>query len=119
MKQNVCLGCGTCCSHVAVEIDKPVSKEEFQEIIWFVIHQNIRVFIEEDGSWNIEFKTPCNALNKERKCDIYTKRPTICRSYSADNCEKNGEGSYYKHIFRTREDVLDYVRKHTKIKSLT
>ncbi len=116
---NVCKGCGTCCSHVALEIDTPKSKEDFQEIVWFVMHQNVAVFVDHDSSWNLEFNTPCNSLTDKRLCSVYKDRPAICRGYSAGECESNGKGKYYKHIFRTRDDVLKYIKKHTTLKNIS
>lgn len=109
--KNLCNGCDLCCRHVAIEIDPPEDKEGWNNIIWYVMHENIFVGIDEDNDWLIEFKTKCKALNKHN-CKIYKDRPNICRSYSIENCEISGEGSPYKVLFTKREDVLEYCKKN-------
>ena len=53
-----------CCKYVALEIDKPETKKDWDNIFWYLHHQNIVVFIDQDNDWMIEFRTPCkNLLN--------------------------------------------------------
>lgn len=116
MNKHLCEGCTKCCGHISVEIDAPENKKDYSNIIWFVIHENIEVFIDDEDCWHLEVFAPCKMLDEKGLCKIYDERPEICRDYSQDNCEKNGEGDYYKFKFKCREDVIDYMRKHTKIK---
>lgn len=113
-----CRGCANCCRYVGVEIDKPTSKAEFHEIIWSIMHQGVRAYVDSYNDWHLEFVTPCRHLRDDRTCDIYGTRPDICREHDAQECETNGEGDLYKHLFRTKKDVERYVRKHTRIKNL-
>jgi uncharacterized protein len=117
--KDLCRGCTICCEHVAIEIDTPRSKEDFQHIIWYVLHENILVFKDHDNKWFIEFKTKCGSLDNEGLCKIYLFRPNICRDYSHKDCERYAHGKYYKIILKTRKDVLNYVKKHTIIKNFS
>ena len=112
MTKPTCAGCTICCRHIAIELDKPETFDEFTEIVWYLMHKNIIVAIDDKDEWYIEFKTDCKALNKEKKCDIYELRPNICRDYDPEECERNGEGSAWVHEFHTREDFLKYLEKH-------
>jgi hypothetical protein len=50
--KNDCSNCnGKCCRYVAVEIDKPTTLKDFENIKWFVCHKNVNVFIDDDNSW--------------------------------------------------------------------
>jgi hypothetical protein len=53
VKKNPCDGCDLCCRHVAVEIDKPENKKEFDKIRWFLLHEDIWIFVDNDDSWNM------------------------------------------------------------------
>lgn len=109
--EDVCINCGGCCNHVAIELDKPESFDEFTEIIWYLMHKNIVVGIDHEDEWYIEFKTDCKA-RKNGKCSIYKLRPQICREYNPEECEHNGSGSAWKHEWHSREDFLEYLKEH-------
>lgn len=113
-----CKQCTTCCRHVAIQIDKPKSKKDFKEIIWYIMHKDVQVFVCHENDWYIEFKADCKALNNKGNCSIYTQRPDICKEYSAEDCECNGDGSPYRILFTSKQDVENYVEKNTNIKSL-
>lgn len=115
MSKFKCEHCGKCCNHVTVEIDKPEDKEDFEEIKWFVLHKNVSVFIDDDGEWNVQFITPCKA-RKDNKCEIHTKRPSICKDYDPEECEFNGEGEYYEIMFTKPSEVEDYMKMKFKKK---
>jgi Fe-S-cluster containining protein len=104
-----CSACkGNCCRYVITEIDKPESLEDFEEIKWFVAHKNVNVFVDEDGTWNLEFLTPCEFLGEDNLCKIYEKRPEICREFSVDECPHHNEYAE-KHTFNCLKDVEDYI----------
>lgn len=48
-QENIsCEGCSKCCEYIAVEIDKPETEEDFENIKWFLLHKNVKVFIQEE-----------------------------------------------------------------------
>ena len=102
-EQDKCENCGRCCNHIAIELDKPEDFDEFTEIIWYLMHKNIIVGIDHEDDWYIEIKTECKARIDE-KCTIYELRPNICREYNTDGCELHGDGSSWKHEWKSRED---------------
>jgi len=116
VNKKLCQGCTKCCEHVALEIDEPTDREDFDNIIWYVMHENVFVYIDHEDDWCIEFKTKCKGLDKEGLCNIHSVRPDVCKNYSQENCEKHGEDSPYKHLFQTREDVIKWIKEKTKLK---
>ena len=82
-----CQGCvAHCCRYVAVEIDKPDTKWQYDQILWMLVHENVAVYIEADGEWYVEFKTKCSARGEANLCKIYEDRPRLCRDYSNETC---------------------------------
>ena len=71
-----CATCGAkCCRYVVVELDKPTTRLDREEIRWLLAHENILVFIDgDDGSWNVQFNTPCTHLDASNRCTIYHRR---------------------------------------------
>ena len=113
--KRLCEGCSICCEHICMEIDKPTTKDELHDILWYLMHQDVIVFFDDEDDWFIEFKTKCKALADDKKCTIYSERPNICREYSQEDCERYGEGEYYEEIFRCREEFLEYINKTPKL----
>ena len=115
MKKINCEECdGKCCKYVALEIDVPKTKKDFENIKWYVCHKNVNVFVDDNGDWYIEFLTPCEFLGEDNKCEIYNKRPKICRQYSQDECLFNNENYTEKHTFKKIKDVEKYIKKKFK-----
>ena len=113
--KDLCAGCSMCCRYVCVEIDTPTTKTDYDEIMWMLIHKDIWVYIDdEDGDWYVQFNTPCEALDDEHLCKIYRNRPNVCRKHTQDSCEKYGEGEYYKKMFKTREEFLEWLKQNKK-----
>jgi Fe-S-cluster containining protein len=99
-----------CCKYVAIEIDTPENLEDFENIRWYVAHKNVHVYVEEDGTWNVEFLTPCEHLSKNNRCMIREKRPQICREYHQGECTFHND---YKEVFSfgSIEDVDKYIEE--------
>jgi len=110
-----CEQCGGCCRHIAVQIDEPEDEDDYADIMWYLLHDNVNVFIDEEDDWYIEFLTRCSALNDDNSCGVYETRPPICRKYDPDECVKHGEGQAEKFKFQTREDLFAYL----KLKGMT
>lgn len=92
-----CQGCvAHCCRYIAVEIDKPDTKWQYDQILWMLVHENVAVYVETDGEWFVEFKTKCGALGEANLCTIYEDRPRLCRDYSNETCPVWGEGTPYR-----------------------
>ncbi|MFH1403485.1 MAG: YkgJ family cysteine cluster protein [Candidatus Altiarchaeota archaeon] len=102
-----CQECTLCCKHITIEIDAPVQEKDYDEIRWFIMHDNIIVFIDHEDCWYLEVRTKCSALTEDGLCSIYDNRPVICREYDVGECERHNE--YYKTIFRNIEDFNNYM----------
>lgn len=107
-----CIACGAkCCRHVATEIDKPTCKHDYDNIRWYLMHENVNVFVDNDGKWTLEFLARCQNLLDNNTCIKYTDRPTICRDYpdSGDTCEFGGDDTPYKLFFTTVKEYEQYL----------
>lgn len=107
-EKNPCEGCTKCCEYVALEIDAPEDAGDYDFIRWYLLHNDVWVFIDHDDSWNIQFNTPCEMI-KGSKCSYYERRPKICRKYSSENCDKYGDGDSFKILFKTIEDFEKWM----------
>jgi len=107
-KENPCNGCIKCCNYVAIELDNPENDDDWNHIRWYLVHENVWVFIDNDDSWNIQFNTPCEKNEENGWCTIYNKRPNICRQYTTESCEKYGEGESFKLLFKTLEEFDEW-----------
>ena len=101
-----------CCKSVVVEIDKPETRQDWEDVKWKVAHRNVRVLLDNEGDWCVEFLTECDEMGEDGKCRIYNKRPDMCRGHSPDNCIVNGEGEHYEVLFNCISDVEEYLRKN-------
>lgn len=112
-RQNRCGECkAQCCQYIAVEIDTPTCKRDYDNIRWYLLHENIRVFIDHNRIWHLEFMAPCKKLTKNYQCSDYANRPKICREYpDADSfCEFEGEETPYATLFTTVEKFEHWLK---------
>jgi Fe-S-cluster containining protein len=110
-KKNLCEKCtGLCCRYFALPIETPEDKEDYDDIRWYLCHENITVFVE-DGDWYINIDNKCRYLSEEDyKCQIYEKRPRICREYTTKDCDYvDGEYDYDLH-FTSPEQMEEYIK---------
>lgn len=107
---NLCEYCsGKCCKYIALPIDEPETREDFDNLRWYIMHGtgNINVFVEDD-QWYIMILAPCRHLLPDNRCGVYYTRPQICRDYHTDNCEYHDDWVYDK-IFETPDQVWEYA----------
>lgn len=110
-KTNLCKKCqGLCCRYVALPLDEPTDKGDFDDIRWYLAHENITVFVE-DGDWYVNFKTTCRHLSEDDyMCTMYETRPKICRKYKASDCDfAEGEYDYDLH-FTDDKQMQEYIK---------
>lgn len=111
-EDNPCHGCTKCCEYVALEIDKPTTKKDFDQIRWFLAHKDVLIYIDHDNSWNIQFNARCEKLNENNWCEIYDKRPYICGAHSSENCDQHGVGESSKILWATLEEFESWMIKN-------
>jgi len=105
-----CSGCGACCTYVATQIDNPTTFRQYENVYWFLTHENIGIYIDWDGDWYLEFQTRCKHLTDERTCGIYVDRPLVCSDFSWTDCERNSGLQGWKHYFKSYEDLLGFMQ---------
>ncbi len=110
-KKVLCDKCsGLCCRYFALPIETPEDKGDYDDIRWYLCHKNTTVFVE-DGDWYINIKNKCKHFSeKDNRCEIYDKRPRICRQYSHKNCDfVEGEYDYELH-FTNDKQMEEYMK---------
>lgn len=113
----LCDNCDECCRYIALEIDKPKNEEDYDNIIWFLLHKNVHVYIDWDNEWLVEFTTPCKMLDPKTKlCKIYGKRPKLCRAYKQADCVRHNHESAEKISFNTADEFKTYWQELKKKK---
>jgi len=117
---NPCSGCSNCCEYIALEIDKPTTVKEADEILWYLLHKDVWVYVEANYDWYIQFNTPCDKLHNMR-CQTYETRPTLCREYEPASCLRYGGELNEKYMFKNDVEYLRYLaaRKPKLFKGLS
>lgn len=100
-----CGGCtALCCSYFALEIDEPDEPEDFENLRWYIIHEDVNIFVD-DRVWYLQIFRKCSWLDGN-KCGHYDERPTICREYSDELCDFDGVESDL--VFRDVRELEAY-----------
>lgn len=110
-KKNQCDKCtGLCCRYFALPIETPETKEDYEDIRWYLCHKDVTVFVE-DGDWYVNIKNKCRHLSDtDHRCLIYDQRPPICRKYKHSDCDfVEGEYDYELH-FTSDSQMAEYIR---------
>jgi Fe-S-cluster containining protein len=84
-----CTECARCCTYVAVGINDPTTPRLATDVLWYLYHESVYVYADDDGEWSVVFETRCRNLAEDRRCGIYVDRPHICRSFDNRSCEVN------------------------------
>ncbi|MDD4889358.1 MAG: hypothetical protein PHU85_05465 [Phycisphaerae bacterium] len=100
---------GRCCTYLVVQIDRPRTKLDLDEIRWWLAHHNVQVFIDnDDGTWNAQFHTPCRHLTPRGRCRTYATRFNVCREHASENCEMSA-AQMAERCFASVEDFDRYL----------
>jgi len=105
---NPCEGCDHCCRYVALAIPTPRTKRDFDEIRWYVLHENVSVYIDWEGDWGIQFETKCRWLSGGR-CTHYALRPRVCRDYDPAGCERYVPRPAERVLIRNEKDLERFL----------
>jgi Fe-S-cluster containining protein len=106
--QNLCEYCsGKCCKYFALPIEEPKTRQDFDYVRWYLLHERATVFVEDD-TWYLMVHTRCRHLQEDLRCARYATRPQICRDYTTDKCEYEDDWVYDKY-FETPEQVEEYA----------
>lgn len=111
MATSLCEKCvALCCRYFALPLDNPEDVEDYDNIRWYLIHENVVVFVE-NGQWFIGVLSRCKHLMPDNRCGIYEERPRICRKYTTDNCEYHGAEYDYEHLFTSGDQLRTYAEE--------
>jgi Fe-S-cluster containining protein len=114
MSGNLCEHCvGYCCRHIALPIDVPEKISDFDDIRWYLLHDGVGVFVEDD-QWYLQINVTCRHLQPDFRCGIYETRPQICRDYSTDNCDYHSGDYGYQHHFLSAEHLDHFIAENIK-----
>jgi Fe-S-cluster containining protein len=103
---------GLCCRHIALPLDTPKSKTDYDNLRWFLMHNRIVVGIDHEGGWMIEVPTLCRHLKANNRCAEYENRPKLCKTFPANEpCEHEDDNSPYKVLFKDEKDLERYLGK--------
>ena len=102
-----------CCKYFALEIDKPVTPSDHDEVRWYLLHQSTAVWVQ-DGDWYLEVRSVCGQLQADGSCGIYETRPQICRDYGVPEkegpCEFFTQDVKYDLFFESAEEFEAWSR---------
>src|SRR4051812_19897648 len=96
-----------CCRYFVLEIDVPETRRAYDDIRWYLVHENVFVFIEK-RKWYLGIYSRCKHLQADNRCGIYLTRPQICRNYSTDNCDYHGGEYDWDVLFSSAEQLEQY-----------
>jgi len=104
---------GECCSYVAVELEKPKCKDDFEDMIYYLLHEGVKISVVihegEPETWYLEFAGRCRHLDDKGWCTIYKHRPKVCRDHKVEECEHHDPDSF--HDITTVHDLLEFMRQ--------
>ena len=100
---------GLCCRYFALPLDTPDDWDDYDDIRWYLCHEDISVFIEE-GEWYLNVKNKCANLGDGNRCAIYDVRPKICRGYKMDDCDFTGSEYDYEMHFTSAHQMEEYMK---------
>ncbi|NIA21151.1 MAG: YkgJ family cysteine cluster protein [Anaerolineaceae bacterium] len=100
-----------CCKYFTVPLEKPKDKDDFDAMLWYILHEGVSIFIDEEGDWFVNVASRCRKLGDDGLCMAYEKRPKICRDHTDEVCERNeGPYDFKKHFFKAKE-LRAYAKK--------
>lgn len=94
-----------CCRYITISVATPRSREDWDEMRWWLAHAGVLVTKDEDG-WSVHVETRCGNLGRGNACDVYPHHMKTCKDYDASHCEFTGPLDYDLEL----ESELDLAR---------
>ena len=111
---NPCDGCGAvCCHDLAIQIQRPVTKQEIIDLKWQLHFDTVRVYIS-NRRWHLLIKGRCMYLDENDHCTIYDLRSERCREHDPKVCERYAGEPYWDVMMETPDDLDVYLKKGKK-----
>ena len=70
-----CTSCGQCCTYVGISINAPSRPRYATDVLWYLYHENVYVYLDGDGEWSVHFEARCRNLSPTTACGVYLERP--------------------------------------------
>ena len=101
-----------CCYDVQISIGEAVDFQFWGDARWMVAHKNVSVCKRlDENEWVVIFKTPCEKLTSDGRCEIYETRPKLCEEYSRHTCIMNSpQMAEFELEFDTVEEMDQYIK---------
>ncbi len=104
-----------CCSYFSLEIDRPRSKRDYDDLLWFLAHENVSIYLW-DNCWYLMIHNMCTFLDKKTNlCTIYDERSRMCREHSVEECEFDSDYEFDEH-FKSYDDLKRWMKKRKIIR---
>ncbi|HSD26028.1 MAG TPA: YkgJ family cysteine cluster protein [Vicinamibacteria bacterium] len=104
-----CTECGRCCTYVGVGINPPTSARHATDVLWYLYHEGVYVYVDGEGEWSVHFAARCRHLGGDLRCGVYGERPHICRTFDNRTCEVN-DPVHDSLTFREPAAFLEWLR---------
>jgi Fe-S-cluster containining protein len=104
-----CTDCGRCCTYVGVGINPPTNPRHATDVLWYLYHEGVYVYVDGEGEWSVHFEARCRNLGPDLRCGVYADRPHICRTFDNRTCEVNDPG-HDSITFREPAGFLEWLR---------
>jgi hypothetical protein len=105
-----CDGCvAHCCRYISIEIDRPDTKWQYDQIRWMLLHGGISVGVNAENEWYVEIQARCEELDERNMCRSYLTRPQLCEDYSNEECPVWSPGSAYEFEFKTEAEFTAWL----------
>ena len=95
--------------HCDVEIDRPESKWQYDQVRWMLLHEGISVYVDHDNDWYLEVQTRCGELTEKNLCRSYLERPKLCEEYSPEQCQVWNPEPPSKMEFKTADEFTAWL----------
>jgi Fe-S-cluster containining protein len=106
-----CTECAKCCTYVGVGIEAPNRPRYATDILWYLYHEKVYIYVDGDEEWSVHFETRCRNLGDDLLCRIYEQRPHICRGFDNTSCEVNDQ-AHDSLTFYHPTEFLDWLREN-------
>jgi Fe-S-cluster containining protein len=106
-----CTSCGQCCTYVGIGINAPSRPRYATDILWYLYHEKVYVYVDGAREWSVHFEARCRNLGEGFLCGVYLKRPHICRSFDNRTCEVN-DPVQHSLTFREPREFLAWLREN-------
>ena len=107
-----CSECAHCCTYIAVPIERPSDRDTVSSILWYLYHGQVRVYLDHEHDWYVQFWTRCEALRPDGLCGVYETRPDVCEEFTATDCEVTTEDYGEVVGFDTAVEFVEWVKEN-------